>query len=571
MAASAPDLNEVLQQVPEYLRQTPYAALLLRTPENKRNALMVPTEWNLKDKVEGLTVIHNNLQVNYSGPGMRDSDAASIRANRSIPSQCGVYYYEITVVDKGHDGFIGLGVCHSGVLAGRLPGWEANSWGYHGDDGNCFAGSGSGRPYGPKFTTDDVVGCCVNTWTQQIFFTKNGVRLYTAFRNVKGALYPTVGLRTKDEKVLANFGQKPFQFDIQGYYTEEKHRLWRSIKGGPLPSLPTVPETGLLAALHTAPQTPMVKPSTKDSDKMYNEVDYTNDLILSYFIHHGYRESARAFVQNVLGTASTQRAHAVLVNGKTSPSDQSSFGDNANLSLDRALKDLDRQDAELEIRQRISQCVLRGDIDQAIQLTRTHYPEVLCDNELMCFQLRCQKFVELIRRSGGAQTVDKLDENFVAGFDAPSDDAMETEESATGLTLADTAPSGEKLAKAPASSEESAVTAGNALREALRCGRQLRMDYGEDRRKVVVDTLDNIFSLLAYPEPVHSPVAYLLDEQKRKELVHSLNEEILVAQNKPRVPPLERAFTQTKVGIDELINQGSPTANFVQVEHDLLT
>ncbi|KAJ1657901.1 hypothetical protein IWQ61_002762, partial [Dispira simplex] len=164
-----------------------------------------------------------------------------------------------------------------------------------------------------------------------------------------------------------------------------------------------------------------------------------------------------------------------------------------------------------------------------------------------------------------------LDEDFTAGLDAPRDDAMETEENDMGVTLAETAPVGEKLAKTPAPLEGSPVTAGNALREALRCGRQLRMDYGEDRRKIVVDTLDNIFSLLAYPEPAHSPVAYLLNEQKRKELVHNLNEEILVAQNKPRVPPLERTFTQIKVGIDELINQGSPTANFVQVEHDLLT
>ena len=53
-------------------------------------------------------------------------------------------------------------------------GWEANSYGYHGDDGNVFRCSGSGTPYGPKFTTGDVIGCCINFVDKNCFFTKNG-------------------------------------------------------------------------------------------------------------------------------------------------------------------------------------------------------------------------------------------------------------------------------------------------------------------------------------------------------------------------------------------------------------
>lgn len=42
----------------------------------------------------------------------------------------------------------------SDVRLDRLPGWELNSWGYHGDDGSAFAGEREGEPFGPKFTSE---------------------------------------------------------------------------------------------------------------------------------------------------------------------------------------------------------------------------------------------------------------------------------------------------------------------------------------------------------------------------------------------------------------------------------
>lgn len=37
------------------------------------------------------------------------------------------------------------------------------------------------------------------------------------FKDVKGKLYPTVGLKKPGDHVWVNFGQLPFQFDIDGY------------------------------------------------------------------------------------------------------------------------------------------------------------------------------------------------------------------------------------------------------------------------------------------------------------------------------------------------------------------
>jgi hypothetical protein len=59
----------------------------------------------------------------------------------------------------------------------RLPGWDRNSYGYHGDDGHSFCSSGTGQAYGPTFTTGDVIGCGLNLIDGSCFYTKNGHNL----------------------------------------------------------------------------------------------------------------------------------------------------------------------------------------------------------------------------------------------------------------------------------------------------------------------------------------------------------------------------------------------------------
>ena len=57
------------------------------------------------------------------------------------------------IVSKGREGYIGVGFCTADVNMDRLPGWEPQSYGYHGDDGNAFRSDGKGRKYGPQFET----------------------------------------------------------------------------------------------------------------------------------------------------------------------------------------------------------------------------------------------------------------------------------------------------------------------------------------------------------------------------------------------------------------------------------
>ena len=73
------------------------------------------------------------------------------------------------------DSLIGIGFSGSKASLEKLPGWEPESWAYHGDDGNSFCCQSTGKKYGPVFTTNDVIGCGVNFKTGCAFFTKNGV------------------------------------------------------------------------------------------------------------------------------------------------------------------------------------------------------------------------------------------------------------------------------------------------------------------------------------------------------------------------------------------------------------
>jgi SPRY domain len=72
---------------------------------------------------------------------------------------------------------IGIGFSSKTVPLSRLPGWEPESWAYHGDDGHSFCCQNSGKHYGPPFTAGDVIGCGVNFRTGSAFFTKNGDHL----------------------------------------------------------------------------------------------------------------------------------------------------------------------------------------------------------------------------------------------------------------------------------------------------------------------------------------------------------------------------------------------------------
>lgn len=58
----------------------------------------------------------------FAGHGKTHKDAASVRATYPIPPACGLYYFEVKIVSKGRDGYMGIGLSGQGVNMNRLPG-----------------------------------------------------------------------------------------------------------------------------------------------------------------------------------------------------------------------------------------------------------------------------------------------------------------------------------------------------------------------------------------------------------------------------------------------------------------
>lgn len=255
-------------------------------------------QWSSKDRHSFIGLSQNNLRVHYKGSGKNSKDTASVRANHSVPPNSGVYYYEVKIVSKGRDGYIGIGMSAGGVNLNKLPGWEKSSYGYHADDGCVFNSSGTGQQFGPVFTTGDVIGCGFNLVDRSIFFTKNGIKLGNAVTDVPAnlKLYPSVGLQTPGEIVEANFGDSPFVFDLEAVLVEVKHQVHNSIS-----SVPLVKGAGVWQLeLHK--------------------------ILLGYLVHHGYTNTAVQFArstgleleESVESMKNRQRIQALMLKGRTS-------------------------------------------------------------------------------------------------------------------------------------------------------------------------------------------------------------------------------------------------------------
>ncbi len=257
-------------------------------PDYLHGASPLPSRLNIHDEKK-----HTSIEVLADGLEMklatippasealtahdRKNEVYSIRADRPIPQEAGIYYFEVTVLTRKNveyvcnscTGSVCLITSHRpahigiGFVAEHTPivkpiGWDPYSWGYHGDDGLSYSCKSTGVKYGPSYgVTNDIIGCGVNFSDGTAFYTKNGIHLgmismphsarfpiirfsvricqsswltYVgiAFRGLNeksGKLFPTVGVRKKDEHLRVNFGQKPFTYDIDGYVSVSLHLL----------------------------------------------------------------------------------------------------------------------------------------------------------------------------------------------------------------------------------------------------------------------------------------------------------------------------------------------------------
>ncbi|KAI1062180.1 hypothetical protein LB506_009684 [Fusarium annulatum] len=472
--------------------------------EEEDDLAPLPTKWNKDDQWGGIEIQADGCTVKYIGSkNQHDQDhmACAVRADHYMPPQCGIYYFEVQIATaKRDDATIGIGFATKNVNLSRPIGWEPEAWGYHGDDGRCFAGSNIGKHYGPGYNAYDVIGCGVNFRENTAFFTKNGVKLSMCMHTnspMKGRLYPAISLKKPGESIRVNFGQTPFVYNIDDMMREERDRVQKDIQATDTSSLvPNLSETDVIQA-----------------------------LVLQFLQHDGYVGTARAFAEDM-----KKQKEA--------------------LSLDPRVK-VDgvsiRDDEDANNRQRIRRAILEGDIDRALKYTNAYYPHVLKDNEQVYFRLQCRKFIELVRKAAQLNMRNETKGN--GHVNNPTPQTMDLDLNGSENTSRD------------ADGGENNTVVAELERNMLEYGRTLQEQYVNDPRVEVSKALNEIWALLAYENPLKVPqVSHLLDRNGRVAVAEELNSAILLSLGKSSRAALEKVYAQTSVLLEDLRQDGGEGA-----------
>ncbi|XP_048695902.1 ran-binding protein 9 isoform X4 [Caretta caretta] len=571
-----PALNEQEKELKRRLKRLYPAVDEQETP--------LPRSWSPKDKFSYIGLSQNNLRVHYKGHGKTPKDAASVRATHPIPAACGIYYFEVKIVSKGRDGYMGIGLSAQGVNMNRLPGWDKHSYGYHGDDGHSFCSSGTGQPYGPTFTTGDVIGCCVNLINNTCFYTKNGHSLGIAFTDLPPNLYPTVGLQTPGEVVDANFGQHPFVFDIEDYMREWRTKIQAQIDRFPI------------------------------GDREGEWQTMIQKMVSSYLVHHGYCATAEAFARSTDQTVleelasikNRQRIQKLVLAGRMGEAIETTqqlypslLERNPNLlfalKVRQFIEMVNGTDSEVRclgghspksqdsypVSPRSfnspSMSPSHGMNIHSLATSKgssTHFSgfESSCSNGVIpnkAHQSYCH-----IKHQSTSLNVPELNNINVSRSQQvnsyTSDVDMETDHYSNGV--AETSSNG-FLNEVDSSQLRRQLCGGSqaAIERMIHFGRELQAMSEQLRRECGKNTtnkkmLKDAFSLLAYSDPWSSPVGNQLDPIQREPVCSVLNSAILETHNLPKQPPLALAMGQASQCLGLMARSGIGSCAFATVE-----
>lgn len=158
----------------------------------------------------------------------------------------------------------------------------------------------------------------------------------------------------------------------------------------------------------------------------------------------------------------------------------------------------------------IRTAILDGDIDKAFKYTHAHYPKVLVEHEEVHFKLKCRKFIEMVRKASLLRSAGSSVKSNGHGSDGgvqimDVDDGIDDD--------------------ADSVDQERLTTLESHF---LQYGQTLQKDYENSPSQEVQKVLTEIWSLVAYPNPLQEPrVSHLLDVKARVAVAEELNSTIL--------------------------------------------
>ena len=102
LSTSASSMSLHAKTVPSYRGMT-YDVIEKAPPLEDETLSHLPSRWNSQDKFGGLEVLSDGQEVKFTGaksPADRDHEACSIRSDYFMPQQCGIYYFEVTIISR---------------------------------------------------------------------------------------------------------------------------------------------------------------------------------------------------------------------------------------------------------------------------------------------------------------------------------------------------------------------------------------------------------------------------------------------------------------------------------------
>lgn len=97
-------------------------------PVDEDGPAPLPSKWAEVDKYGGLEISPNGFDIKYVGPSkLHEHEGAAARADHPMPPQCGIYFYEVTVVSNGKDEYVFLRRSYS-TTNSRQNDWNWIFW-----------------------------------------------------------------------------------------------------------------------------------------------------------------------------------------------------------------------------------------------------------------------------------------------------------------------------------------------------------------------------------------------------------------------------------------------------------
>ncbi|CAB78044.1 putative protein [Arabidopsis thaliana] len=336
--------------------------------ENEEEEELRPTAlYTVGGSDEFTFVSPDGLSGQYTGP---DHDGVVLQTENPAPTNCLAYYFEVHIMNAGEKGEIAIGFSKEHI-------YSEGSCAYIGNSGLICSQNGDGDRTVAKasdtYTTGDLVGCGIDSVSQEFFFTKNGTIVGTIPRQFRRPVYPTIVLHSQNEAVTVNFGgQIAFSFDFE------------------------LPFSRLV-------KTYLLRYGYEDSFRAFNLAASRHTVIAQENSFDEYELHQRKKLREVLFTAMVQ-------NQPKASYIATSFLFHIELIHAFCLLKL----------------IMTAEIDDAIAALKDRYPQLIEGGSEAYFLLICQKIVELVRdcsalfecetieESGAAYLLGETQKNIVA-------------------------------------------------------------------------------------------------------------------------------------------------------------